>query len=50
VLLGLLVAFYLRAGWLPAVALRAAGTALLAFILALLALRATLSKGGSYAA
>jgi hypothetical protein len=49
-LLGLLVAFYLRAGWLPSVALRAAGIALLAFILALLALRATLSERRSQAA
>lgn len=47
VLLGLLVAFYLRAGWLPSVALRGAGIALMAFILAWLALRATLATVGS---
>ena len=46
-LLGLLAAFYLRSGWLPTVALRGAAVALLAFVLALLALRATLSTGGS---
>jgi hypothetical protein len=45
VFLGLLAAFYLRSGWLPAVALRGAGIALLASILFLLALRATLATG-----
>ena len=43
VFLGLLAAFYLRAGWLPTVALKAAGIALLASILFLLALRAMLN-------
>jgi len=43
--LGLLAAFYLRSGWLPTVALRGAAVALLAFILALLALRTTLQTG-----
>ena len=37
---GLLAAFYLRSSWLPAVALRGAGIALLASILLFLALRA----------
>jgi hypothetical protein len=45
VFLGLLAAFYLRSGWLPTVALRGAGTALLASILLLLGLRATLATG-----
>jgi len=40
--LGLLAAFYFRSGWLPSVALRSAGVALLASILFVLALRATL--------
>jgi hypothetical protein len=43
--LGLLVAFYLRSGWLPTVALRGAGVALAASLLFLLALRATLAAG-----
>ncbi len=46
VFLGLLAAFYLRSGWLPSVALRGAGIALLASILFFLALRATLATGG----
>jgi|HubBroStandDraft_6_1064221.scaffolds.fasta_scaffold109121_3 hypothetical protein len=45
VFLGLLAAFYLRSGWLPFVALRGAGIALLASILLFLALRATLAAG-----
>ncbi len=44
--LGLLAAFYLRSGWLPEVALRGAGIALLASILFFLALRATLTSHG----
>jgi len=47
VFLGLLTAFYFRSGWLPAVALRGVGIALLACILSFLALRATLATGGS---
>jgi len=47
VFLVLLAAFYLRSGWLPTVALRGAGIALLAFILSLLALRTTLATGRS---
>jgi hypothetical protein len=48
VFLGLLAAFYLRSGWLPTIALRGAGIALLASLLFFLALRATLSaRGGS---
>jgi hypothetical protein len=43
VFLGLLAAFYLRAGWLPAVALRGAGIALLASILFFLVIRKTLA-------
>ena len=42
---GLLVAFYLRSGWLPSVALRGAGIALLASVLFFLGLRATLALG-----
>jgi len=45
VFLLLLAAFYLRSGWLPTVALRGAGLALLASILFFLALRTTLSAG-----
>ena len=45
VFLGLLAAFYLRSNWLPTVALRGAGIALLASILLFLALRATLAAG-----
>ena len=45
VFLGLLVAFYLRSGWLPTVALRGAGIALLATILLFVALRITLPSG-----
>ena len=45
VFLGLLAAFYLRSGWLPAVALRGAGIALLASILLFVALRTTLASG-----
>lgn len=47
VFVGLLAAFYLRSGWLPAVALRGAGIALLAAILLFFALRATLAGGRS---
>jgi len=43
--LGLLAAFYLRSGWLPTVALRGAGIALLASILLFVALRTTLASG-----
>ena len=43
VFLGLLAAFYLRSGWLPTIALRGAGIALLASILSFLALRATVT-------
>jgi hypothetical protein len=43
VFLGLLAAFYLRSGWLPTIALRGAGIALLASILFFLVLRATLA-------
>jgi hypothetical protein len=46
VFLGLLAAFYLRSGWLPSVALRGAGIALLASIVFFIALRATLAAGG----
>ncbi|HYV61968.1 MAG TPA: hypothetical protein VE958_04810 [Bryobacteraceae bacterium] len=46
VFLGLLAAFYLRSGWLPTIALRGAGIALLASILFSLALRTTLAAGG----
>jgi hypothetical protein len=46
VFLGLLAAFYLRSGWLPAVAMRGAGLALLASILLFVALRTTV-RGGS---
>ena len=45
VFLGLLAAFYLRSGWLPAVALRGAGIALLASILLFVVLRTNLSAG-----
>jgi hypothetical protein len=44
VFLGLLVGFYLRSGWLPTVALRGSGIALLVFILCFLALRAMLTS------
>jgi hypothetical protein len=47
VFLGLLAAFYLRSRWLPTIALRGAGIALLAFILSFLALRATLTGARS---
>jgi hypothetical protein len=43
VFLGLLAAFYFRSGWLPTVALRGAGIALLASMVFLLALRTTLA-------
>jgi hypothetical protein len=46
VFLGLLAAFYLRSGWLPTIALRGTGIALLASILFSLALRTTLAAGG----
>jgi hypothetical protein len=46
VFLGLLAAFYLRSGWLPTVALRGAGIALVASILFYLAVRRTLAGGG----
>jgi len=42
VFLGLLAAFYLRSGWLPAVALRGAGIALMASVLFFGLLRAVL--------
>jgi len=42
VFLGLLAAFYLRSGWLPAVALRGAGIALMASVLFFTLLRAVL--------
>jgi hypothetical protein len=45
VFLGLLAAFYFRSGWLPTVALRGAGIALLASILFFAALRTTLASG-----
>jgi len=45
VFLGLLAAFYLRSGWLPAVALSGAGIALLASIPLFLALRMSLAAG-----
>jgi hypothetical protein len=41
---GLLAAFYLRSGWLPAVALRGAGIAVLASVVFFLALRAALGS------
>ena len=44
VFLGLLVAFYLRSGWLPTVALRGAGIALVVFVLFFLTLRAMLAS------
>ena len=47
--LGLLVAFYLRSGWLPTVALRGAGIALAASFVFSLALWATLAKIGGNA-
>lgn len=43
--LGLLAALYFRSGWLPAVALRGAGFALLASILLSVGLRTTLASG-----
>jgi len=43
--LGLLAAFYLRSGWLPTIALRGAGIALLASILLFVALWTTLASG-----
>lgn len=45
VFLGLLVVFYLRSGWLPAIALQGAGIALLASILLFVVLRMTLASG-----
>jgi hypothetical protein len=45
VFLGLLAAFYLRSGWLPTVALRGAGVALLTSILLFVALRMNLASG-----
>jgi len=45
VFLGLLAAFYFRSGWLPAVALRGAGLALLTSILFSMGLRTTLASG-----
>lgn len=45
VFLGLLAAFYFRSGWLPSVALRGAGIALLASILFFIGLRSTLATG-----
>ena len=45
VFLGLLAAFYLRSGWLPTIALRGAGIALLASILLFVGLRTTLASG-----
>jgi len=45
VFLGLLAAFYLRSGWLPTVALRGAGIALVASVLLFLPLKATLDSG-----
>jgi hypothetical protein len=47
VFLVLLAAFYLRSGWLPSVALRGAGIALLASILLFVALKTMLAAGGS---
>jgi hypothetical protein len=44
IFLGLLAAFYLRSGWLPLVAMRATGIALLASLVFFLALRATLGS------
>lgn len=45
VFLGLLAAFYFRSGWLPTVAWRAAGIALLGSVLFFVALRTTLASG-----
>jgi hypothetical protein len=45
VFLGLLAAFYFRSGWLPSVALRGAGFALLTSILLSVGLRTTLASG-----
>ena len=45
VFLGLLAAFYLRSGWLPTVALRAAAIGFLLTIVFFLGLRATLADG-----
>lgn len=45
VFLGLLATFYFRSGWLPAVALRGAGLALLTSILLSMGLRTTLASG-----
>ena len=45
VFLGLLVAFYLRSGWLPSIALRGAGIALLVSILLFVGLWTTLASG-----
>ena len=45
VFLGLLAAFYLRSGWLPIVALRGAGLALLASLLLFVPLKITLGSG-----
>lgn len=45
VFLALLAGFYFRSGWLPAIALRGAGIALLASILLFIALRMTLASG-----
>jgi len=47
VFLGLLLAFYLRSGWLPAVAVRGAEIALLVSILLFAALRTTLASGSN---
>jgi hypothetical protein len=44
IFLGLLAAFYLRSGWLPVVALRGAGIALVASVVIFLALRRTLGS------
>jgi hypothetical protein len=44
IFLGLLAAFYLRSGWLPLVAMRATGIALLASLVFFLVLRATLGS------
>jgi hypothetical protein len=45
VFLGLLVAVYLRSGWLPTIALQGAGIALLASLLLFVVLRITLASG-----
>jgi hypothetical protein len=45
VFLGLLVAFYLRSGWFPAIALQGAGIALLASLLLFVLLRIILASG-----